>query len=204
VAEIAKENLSPWELDSTYELNRVLRPVEVINHKYRLLVEMLRFNPERRYRLEDFERHIPPPPPPAASHSSASDISGTDAVAQAMRYIQRRPGCDSGNNRNGETMKVAKSLVIGFNLTISQSLPLIKEWNQKCRPNDFSPDVIEEMLRKKLEDADKNKDGLSRGGLLAVDDVDLSGILEQGPGERRFSDAPVVTKLVRFDSRRVS
>jgi hypothetical protein len=77
----------------------------------------------------------------------------------AREYIAQMPAAVEGNGGDQETFSVACQLVLGFHLTVDQALPLLKEYNQRCRPP-----WNEDQLRHKLEEADK-KDG-ERGYLL--------------------------------------
>ena len=65
----------------------------------------------------------------------------------------------SGQGGHNQTFKVACSLILGFDLSIDEALPLFREWNDTLndRWNEWE-------LRHKLEDADK-QDG-ERGYLL--------------------------------------
>ena len=61
---LLKSKLTPYDLDSTFDLVRVLRPIGTTNHKYGSTVSALVFEPERRYRGQEFEEHLPAPPTP--------------------------------------------------------------------------------------------------------------------------------------------
>ena len=56
------KKIGDYDLDSTFELNRVLRPPGTVNHKYGCLVTSAVFEPGRRYDWRDFEQYIPDEP----------------------------------------------------------------------------------------------------------------------------------------------
>ena len=60
---LLKAKLAPYELDSTFDLVRVLRPIGTTNKKYGSTVSAMVFQPDRRYRIEEFEAHLPRPEP---------------------------------------------------------------------------------------------------------------------------------------------
>jgi hypothetical protein len=103
-----------------------------------------------------------------------------DVTRRAAAYVETIPGVSEGNNRDGVTMKVAAALVRGFELSIADALPIIRDWNTRCSPNTWPQDRIDKALIRKLTDA-KNKPGetgwLLHGLPAPADDVDLSAIL---------------------------
>ena len=56
---LLKAKLCPFELDSTFDLVRVLRPIGTTNKQERTPVSALVFQPDRRYRIEEIERYLP-------------------------------------------------------------------------------------------------------------------------------------------------
>ncbi len=155
---LLKTKLSPYDLDSTFDLVRVLRPVGLTNKKYGTTVTALTFEPDRRYRLADFERCLPelpkPKPMPAVTCANPSNV-----IERARAYVSRIPGAVSGQYGHDATYHVACTLVLGFCLSVDDAFPIIAEWNQTCQPP-WSDDE----LRYKLEHANRSDD--PRGGLL--------------------------------------
>jgi hypothetical protein len=157
---LLKAMMAPYEVDSTFDLVRVLRPVGTINYKYRTAVLALEFNPERRYTVEDIEAQLPAPPPPV-KFTPISGIDATSVVGRARAYIAKIPGAISGQNGHDATFHVACVLVGGFALSVDEALPLLSEWNATCEP----PWSDRELLHK-LQGAVQRTD--ERGYLLGA------------------------------------
>ena len=98
---LLKSKLAPYELDSTFDLVRVLRPIGTTNKKYGSTVSALVFEPDRRFTVEDFERHLPRPeparpwtPPPSATGGSISErgpLRGHHPGAQSQGRADTTP-----------------------------------------------------------------------------------------------------------------
>ncbi len=177
--------LGEHELDSTWDLSRVLRPAGSVNHRYGTVVTPIITEPGRRYGIEQIAALIPaemmpgepshsqPVQPGATATTPAPAIaraarrpSGTpavistaDAIEQARRYVAGIPGAVSGQHGHDRTYRTACVLTIGFGLGIVDALPLLEMWNQTCSPPWESRDLV-----RKLEQASKQP-GL-RGGLI--------------------------------------
>jgi len=156
---LLKSKLAPYELDSTFDLVRVLRPIGTTNKKYGSTVSAIVFEPDRRFNVEDFERHLPRPeparpwtPPPSATGGSISE--------RAARYVAQIPGAISGQGGHDATYRVACVLVEGFALSVADALPIMQCWNQTCDPPWTEGDLLY-----KLQSADANAE--QRGKLLA-------------------------------------
>ena len=165
---LLKAKLAPYDLDSTFDLVRVLRPVGTHNHKYGSVVQVLAFHPERRYSVEDIEAHLPPQPSPIIY----PPISGTDpnsVISRARAYIAKVPEAVSGQNGHDATFRVACCLILGFNLSVDDASPLLAEWNQTCQP----PWSERELLHK-LQSADQRTE--PRGYLLVDSAATSSGV----------------------------
>ena len=104
---LLRDKLQPFELDSTYDLVRVLRPVGTHNHKYGTVVRPLDFHPERRYSLEQIESLLPPPPEPpcpiAYPPTSHLDAESTTERARRERR-QDAAGDPSPKGRNASAV----------------------------------------------------------------------------------------------------
>jgi putative DNA primase/helicase len=156
---LLKAKLAPYDLDSTFDLVRVLRPIGTTNHKYGTTVKALIFDPQRRYRLEDFDQHLPPPPAPPPVTYRPFDANPNSIISRARAYVGKIPGAVSGQNGHDATFHVACVLVCGFGLSVDDAFPILAEWNQTCQPP-----WSEEELRHKLDGAQR-QDG-ERGYLL--------------------------------------
>ncbi len=156
---LLKTKLAPYDLDSTFDLVRVLRPIGTTNHKYGTTVKAIAFDPQRRYRPEDFERHLPIPPAPLPIVSRPIGADADSVPCRARAYVEKIPGAVSGQNGHDDTFHVACVLVLGFGLSVDDAFPILAEWNQTCRPPWNEGD-----LRHKLQSADQRTD--ERGYLL--------------------------------------
>jgi len=158
---LLKGKLAPYDLDSTFDLVRVLRAVGTINHKYGLEVQCLTFDPDRRHRPEDFVVHLrqPTPTPRPFAHRPSSVLDSAKFVERARGYVATIPPAVSGQHGHDATFRVACALVLGFDLSVESAFPILSEWNQSCEP----PWSERELLHK-FHDADKQPGG--RGYLL--------------------------------------
>lgn len=155
-----RRKLAPYELDSTHDLVRVLRPINTQNKKYGSVVSALVFEPDRRFSAEKFERHLPQPvaakvwTPPASS-------TGSSVIDRAARYVATIPGAIQGQNGSGVAYHVACVLVEGFGLSVADAMPIMQGWNQTCQP----PWSESELLHK-LQSADARAE---RRGYMLTD-----------------------------------
>jgi hypothetical protein len=93
---LLKTKLAPYDLDSTFDLVRVLRPIGTTNHKYGTVVQALEFHPERRYSVEEIEAHLPPQEPPRPiAYTPASGADPDSVISRARAYIAKIPGAVS-------------------------------------------------------------------------------------------------------------
>jgi len=157
---LLKSKLAPYELDSTFDLVRVLRPIGTTNKKYGSTVSAVVFQPDRRYRVEDFEDHLPKPEPVKVWTPPAT-IIGNDIISRATRYVATIPGAIEGQNGSGVAYHVACVLVEGFGLSVADAMPIMQGWNQTCQP----PWSESELLHK-LQSADARAE---RRGYMLTD-----------------------------------
>jgi len=159
---LLKSKLAPYDLDSTFDLVRVLRPVGTTNHKYGVEVRCLIFDPDRRHRPEDFVVHLPQPTltPRPFARRPASALHSPEAVERARRYVATIPPAVSGQRGHDATFHVACVLVLGFGLPVEDAFPVLGEWNTACQP----PWSERELIHK-LQDAAKQPG--PRGYLVA-------------------------------------
>jgi P4 family phage/plasmid primase-like protien len=103
---------------------------------------------------------------PARPERKAAQVNGgkyavdRELVRQRARaYLDKVPSAVSGQGGHDRTFAAACALVLGFDLTVEEALPLLGQWNETCQPP-----WTEKELRHKLEDADKQPG--ERGYLL--------------------------------------
>jgi hypothetical protein len=142
---LLKAKLAPYDLDSTFDLVRVLRPISTTNHKYGTTVKELVFDPGRRYGLEDFERHLPPPPPPPPIAHRPTGANPDSVVERARAYVGRIPGAVSGQGGHNATFHVACCLILGFGLSVNDAFPILTDWNQSCVPPWTEADLMHKL-----------------------------------------------------------
>lgn len=100
-----------------------------------------------------------------------------EKLIRARSYIAHRPGAVAHQGGDNHTFGTACELVIGFDISPHQALPLLQEWNETC-----SPPWPDEWLWRKLTEADKQP---GPRGTLLVDRPDRRRPL----GYENLSDA---------------
>jgi hypothetical protein len=157
---LLEAKLAPYDLDSTFDLVRVLRPVGTVNKKYGTTVSCLQFHPERRYSVEEIEAHLPPQEPPRPiAYTPASGADPYSVISRARAYIATIPGAVSGQGGHDVTFHVACCLILGFGLSVDDAFPILMDWNQSCQPPWSERDLLH-----KLQSADQRPS--ERGYLL--------------------------------------
>jgi hypothetical protein len=121
-------------------------------------------------------------PPAAGNGKEYKPIASpaSDVEQRPLAYLHKIPPAVSGQERGKHTFRVACVLVLGFGLSPDIALPLIREWNSGCTPNDWPQDKIDKELARTLANA--NKQSGPRGWLLddrgySGPDVDLRAML---------------------------
>jgi Bifunctional DNA primase/polymerase, N-terminal len=90
-------------------------------------------------------------------------MPGSIAARQARAYVRKMPPAVIGQMGNRRTCSVAYILMIDFNLTIAEALPIFMEYNHRCPPM-----WKEEELVAKLELANENEGERPRGGKIRL------------------------------------
>ena len=159
--ELLRSKLDGREMDSTYDLVRVLRPIGSTNYKYgTVVVEAHELDPAMKAQAEaglgaslddlpydrdsidEIEAALPPLPPlPDLSLPPIVivDECQAEAVARAANWLsQRAPAIAASHGGGGgdaHTYNTAVCLVHGFGLPIDAALPLMWRWNRRCAPS---------------------------------------------------------------------
>jgi hypothetical protein len=102
----------------------------------------------------------------ASSQAVAKPPAPAEVIDWARSYVAKMEPAVSHEHGHNATYRVACRLVIGFDLSVEEALPVLREYSQRCRPP-----WTEQELRHKLEDADKEPDprGLLRHRFPAKD-----------------------------------
>ena len=144
---LLKSRLAPYELDSTFDLVRVLRPIGTTNKKYGSTVSALVFEPDRRFTVEDFSATYPGPSRPDRGPRHRAPRVAASASARPVTWPPSRRNLRAGRTRRhfprcGRTGR-------RFALSIADALPIIRGWNTTC-----TPPWSEGELLHKLQSAD--------------------------------------------------
>jgi archaellum biogenesis ATPase FlaH len=99
-------------------------------------------------------------------------------IERARRYLDTIPGAVSGSGGHNQIFKAACVLVLGFNLTKTEALILLSDYNNRCEPR-----WTEKELRHKIDSADKQPG--KRGFLRRAKDEDWGTIKLPGYEERQ-------------------
>lgn len=168
--ELLRSKLDGRELDSTYDLVRVLRPIGSTNQKYgtvvlethdldsamKLQVEAslgasLDDVPYDRDSIDAIESALPPlstamnAPPAVVAEEGAAQ-----AVLRAARWLSSRApaiaASHGGGGGDSHTYDTAVCLIHGFGLAVDDAAPLMRQWNKLCLPP-WSHGALERKLR---------------------------------------------------------
>jgi hypothetical protein len=85
------------------------------------------------------------------------DQQPPEVVERARKYLSEIEGAVSGQHGHDKTFRAACKIVRGFALPLSQALPLLREWNLKCKPPWSEKDLVHKIndaLKKKREKDD--------------------------------------------------
>lgn len=80
---------------------------------------------------------------------------------RARAYAAKFPGAVAGQSGHNQTFKLACILVKGFDLSASEAMRVMQEWNLSCEPP-----WSEAELDHKISDANDKPDDRERGWML--------------------------------------
>lgn len=75
-------------------------------------------------------------------------------LKRAERYLQKIPGGVSGEHGHDATFTAAVKVVVGFGLTISEAIPLFRDWNQTHCVPPWSDEDIDRKVTQAFEKGD--------------------------------------------------
>lgn len=104
-----------------------------------------------------------------------------EVVERARKYLAEIEGAVSGQHGHDKTFRAACKIVRGFALPLSQALPLLREWNQRCQPPWSEKDLVH-----KIKDALKKKNRTKDEGPIGW----LLNAKERKGGARRGAPPP--------------
>jgi len=116
---------------------------------------------------------------PASAQDGTPSLVSPTIIENARKYVAKMPPAIEDKGGDNQTFIVACILVKGFDLSVYDALPLLREYNQRCLPpwNDG-------LLERKLTEANKAPDAKPRGYLILPERTDRS---------RGNSDLPMIT-----------
>ena len=151
-----RQGLLPQRVDSTFDLVRVLRIAGCVNHKYGVPTWPLAFDGHRRYRLEDFARHVELAAP-EAKEPECKPPPGDDArVKRCRSYLRHIPDAVSGKNGHACTFRAACEC-FRFGLSLSEAKELMSWFNDHKTPagDKWSAEELDHKLSDALQTVSK-------------------------------------------------
>ena len=121
---LLKSKLAPFELDSTFDLVRVLRPIGTTNKKYGSTVSALVFQPDRRLPSRTLSAIYPGPSRPKFGRRQRAPRAQTSSTARPATSVTFP--AQSKAERHDVTYHVACVLVEGFGLSLADALPVMQ------------------------------------------------------------------------------
>ena len=79
-----------------------------------------------------------------------------DIITRARAYLAKVPTSISGQGGHNAAMRAACSLVIGFGLSESEALPLMREWNAGCQPPWQECDLVRKVSEAMKQPGERN------------------------------------------------
>jgi hypothetical protein len=142
-----KSVLTPYRLDSTFDLVRVLRIPGCINHKYEAVMTRPILVQDHRYRLDKFARHIDSGKSAPLRTATIHDVNHADRVQRCRRYLEKVPDALSGNHGHDKTFRVACEC-FRFGLSVDDARGVM-QWFNKTKTGDepWSEQDLEHKLQ---------------------------------------------------------
>ena len=115
-----------------------------------------------------------------------------NTIERARAWLASVPGAVSGQNGHSQTFTAATGLIHGFELSQSDALTLLQEWNQKCSPK-WSESELNHKIRQAISTPHSNPKGYLKNSRGSGNPVSMTGkfvvrkLLEIPNSESRFS-----------------
>ncbi|MEM6257425.1 MAG: hypothetical protein AAGI37_03840 [Planctomycetota bacterium] len=113
--------------------------------------------PVTREQLESVAAWLPQPPVETitVSNTGTSTVA-PKVIAAARRYVATMPEAVSKKRGHNQTYAVACKLIIGFDLTVEQAMPIMLEYNTRCLPP-WSYNQLTHKLNSANEDTEQER-----------------------------------------------
>ena len=144
-----KSILVPYQMDSTFDLVRVLRIAGCINHKYEDAITRPIVVEDHRYRLAEFARHVQLDKPLPTQTLEMSNVDRAVRVGRCRRYLEFVPDARSGNHGHDKTFRAACEC-FRFGLSLDEARGVMRWFNDRKTGDE---PWREEDLEHKLRDA---------------------------------------------------
>ncbi len=148
-----RTELSPYRLDSTFDLVRVLRIAGCPNHKYEDAVTRPLLVNDQRYDLCDFARHVETAPPQTTrDQGDIHRVSDRRRVARCRAYLEHVSDAATGSHGHDRTFRAACECV-RFGLCQADAMRVMAWFNEtKTPPGDkWTAAELEHKLRDAFE-----------------------------------------------------
>lgn len=118
--------------------------------------------------------------------------SHSNVVDRARKYLERLPGAVSGSDGHNRTFHAACVLVLGFELSKSEALDILSEWNQSC-----VPPWDQQELERKIREADKQTG--ERGYLRNASPDNWERLKDRLPPEKTKDTGKATAEPIDFE-----
>jgi hypothetical protein len=129
-----RAELSPYRLDSTFDLVRVLRIAGCANHKYENAVTRPLLVNDQRYDLCDFARYAQTAPPQTTgAKADMHAVSDPHRLARCRAYLEFVPDAASGSRGHDRTFRAACECA-RFGLCHADAMRIMAWFNETKTP----------------------------------------------------------------------
>lgn len=118
-------------------------------------------------------------------------------LLHARHYVDRMPEAVSGQHGHSALFAVACRLIIDFSLSIEDALPILREYNTRCKPP-----WTESELKRKLQEAEKQNG--ERGRLVITSSTNHSACNTHPPSCGTNNFCVAIPDFTLFDKDKIS
>lgn len=134
------------------DAGRVHRPCQILDYPPVGLM------PVTREQLESVAEWMTPSTTETSATTAHAEEGTVDPgiIAAARKYVSTMPEAVAGKRGHDHTFAVACRLIIDFDLTVEQAMPIMLEYNQRCLPP-WTYNQLQHKLNSANEDADQER-----------------------------------------------